>query len=176
MIRPNVPGWSIALPADEPTLAGARLELSRYGTSSCSPTTPSTDHADDRTLVTLLHLRDIEAKLEYPYSIITEMNDDLNREVAQVTRADDFIVSNKLISLLITQLAENRRLGKVFAELFDPSQSEIYLKPAHAYLKPDVTANFTVVESARRRGETAIGYRTAAQADELGHGVINSAR
>ena len=79
------------------------------------------DHADDRSLVTLLHLRDIEVGLGDPYTIITEMNDDANREVAQVTKADDFIVSNKLISLLITQLAENRHLHQVFAELFDPA-------------------------------------------------------
>ena len=79
------------------------------------------DRADDRTLVTLLHLRDIEEPLGDPYSIVTEMNDDANREVAQVTKADDFIVSSKLISLLMTQLAENRHLHSVFAELFDPS-------------------------------------------------------
>ncbi|MET7336933.1 potassium transporter TrkA [Nonomuraea sp. NPDC005650] len=117
-------------------------------------------HADDRTLVTLLHLRDIEERLGDPFSIVTEMNDDQNREVAQVTKADDFIVSSRLISLLLTQLSENRHLHGVFATLFDPDGSEIYLKPASSYVPPGVTVNFaTVVESARRRGETAIGYR-----------------
>ena len=62
---------------------------------SCDP-----QHADARTLVTLLHLRDMEDKLGEPYSIVTEMNDDANREVAEVTKADDFVVSAKLISLL----------------------------------------------------------------------------
>jgi voltage-gated potassium channel Kch len=132
------------------------------------------DHADDRSLVTLLHLRDIEVSLGDPYTIITEMNDDANREVAQVTKADDFIVSNKLISLLITQLAENRHLHQVFAELFDPAGAEIYLKPANAYVRPGVTANFaTVIEAARRRGETAIGVRTRAQGEQApGYGVV----
>lgn len=117
-------------------------------------------HADDRTLITLLHLRDIEERLGDPFSIVTEMNDDDNREVAQVTKADDFIVSSRLISLLLTQLSENRHLHGVFATLFDPSGSEIYLKPASSYVRPGVAANFaTVLESARRRGETAIGYR-----------------
>ncbi|MEU1375496.1 hypothetical protein ABZ442_17810 [Streptomyces triculaminicus] len=46
--------------------------------------------ADNRTLVTLLHLRDIEEALGDPYSIVSEMNNDSNREVAQVTKADDF--------------------------------------------------------------------------------------
>nr|WTA00518.1 potassium transporter TrkA [Streptomyces sp. NBC_00857] len=123
--------------------------------------------ADDRTLVTLLHLRDIAIQLGDPYSIVTEMNDDANREVAQVTKADDFIVSTKVISLLLTQLTENRHLYAVFTDLFDPKGSEIYLKPAPGYLVPGAEANFaTVIESARRRGETAIGYRLARQSDE----------
>ncbi|MEV7611921.1 potassium transporter TrkA [Streptomyces sp. NPDC089799] len=122
--------------------------------------------ADDRTLVTLLHLRDIEERLGDPYSIVTEMNDDSNREVAQVTKADDFIVSTKLICLLLTQLAENGALHSVLADLFDPAGSEIYLKPAGDYLRPGAEANFaTVVEAARLRNETAIGYRIAGRND-----------
>jgi voltage-gated potassium channel Kch len=117
-------------------------------------------HADARTLVTLLHLRDMEEALGDPYSIVTEINDDANREVAQVTKADDFIVSDKLINQMLTQLSENRHLYDVFADLLNPQGSEIYLKPAADYLRPGAEANFaTVVEAARRRGETAIGYR-----------------
>ncbi|MGV4987917.1 CASTOR/POLLUX-related putative ion channel [Streptomyces sp. NRAIS4] len=123
--------------------------------------------ADDRTLVTLLHLRDIQDRLGYPYSIVTEMNDDANREVAQVTRADDFIVSTKVISLVLTQLTENQHLYAVFTDLLDPEGSEIYLKPSSNYLVPGAEANFaTVIEAARRRGETAIGYRLARRSDE----------
>lgn len=123
--------------------------------------------ADDRTLVTLLHLRDIEIRLGDPYSIVTEMHDDTNREVAQVTKADDFIVSTKVISLLLTQLTENRHLYAVFADLFDPQGSEIYLKPAPSYLIPGAEANFaTVIEAAGQRGETAIGYRLARHSGE----------
>ncbi|MEU8076410.1 hypothetical protein AB0B31_13280 [Catellatospora citrea] len=125
------------------------------------------DHADDRTLVTLLHLRDIEVNLGEPYSIVTEMNDDGNREVAQVTKADDFVVSARLISLLMTQLAENRHLYEVFADLFDASGAEIHLKPAGDYVQPGAEVTFaTVVESARRRGESAIGYRRRDDADQ----------
>jgi hypothetical protein len=116
--------------------------------------------ADARTLLTLLHLRDLEQRLGDPYSIVSEINDDANREIAQVTKADDFVVSEKLISLLLTQLTENRHLAAVFTELFSPDGAEIYLKPAADYLLTDRTANFaTLAEAARRRGETAIGYR-----------------
>nr|BFE30453.1 lipoprotein [Actinomadura rugatobispora] len=117
-------------------------------------------HADARTLVTLLHLRDMEESLGDPFSIVSEINDDANREVAQVTKADDFVVSDKLISLMLTQLSENRHLQDVFTDLLDPEGSELYLKPASGYLRPGAAANFaTVIEAARRRGETALGYR-----------------
>ena len=125
-----------------------------------SDDTYEAQHADARTLVTLLHLRDMQEKLGESYSIVTEMNDDANREVAEVTKADDFVVSTKLISLYLTQLSENRQLAEVFAALFDPEGAEIHLKPAANYLRPETPTNFaTIVEAAARRGETAIGYR-----------------
>lgn len=118
------------------------------------------EHADNRTLVTLLHLRDIEVGLGDPYSIVSEMNHDNNREVAQVTKADDFIVSTKLVSLLLTQLSEDVEVYALISALFDPRGAEIYLKPATDYLRPGTEATFaTAIEAARRHGETAIGYR-----------------
>jgi hypothetical protein len=124
------------------------------------------ERADDRTLVTLLHLRDLEERIGGDFSIVTEMNDDRNREIAQITKADDFIVSTKMISLLMIQLAENKHLHGVFTELFDPDGCEIYLKPAPDYLVAGQRANFaTVIESARQRGESAIGYRIKQYSD-----------
>jgi Trk K+ transport system NAD-binding subunit len=122
--------------------------------------------ADSRTLVTLLHLRDMERRLSERYSIVSEMNDERNRRLAQVTKADDFVVGGRLISMLLTQLAENHHLADVFANLFDPVGSEIYLKPADGYVRLGERITFaTVVEAARRRGETAIGYRALAGSD-----------
>jgi len=121
-------------------------------------------NADARTLITLLHLRDLAQALERPYSIVSEINDDANREIAEVTRADDFVVSDKLISLLLTQLTENRHLAEVFEDLFNPTGAEIYLKPAAGYLLPGFPANFaTVAEAAARHHEVAIGYRVHAE-------------
>jgi voltage-gated potassium channel Kch len=133
------------------------------------------DAADDRTLVTLLHLRDIEAQYGDPYAIVTEMNDDTNREVAQVTKAEDFIVSTRLISLLLTQLSQNRHLQPILGDLFDPAGAEIKLARATDYVTTDGTAvTFaTVVEAARRKGETAIGYRLHRRRDQPPHyGVV----
>ena len=116
--------------------------------------------ADAKTLVTLLHLRDIAERDATPFSIVSEMLDLRNRELAEVAGVDDFIVSEHLISLMMSQLSENADLYAVFADIFDPEGSEIYLKPAGNYVETGKPVNFyTVTASARRRGETAIGYR-----------------
>lgn len=129
-----------------------------------------TQHADAKTLVTLLHLREIGENAGKELNIVSEMLDDRNREIAEVTKASDFIVSDKLISLALSQLSENRILARVFDTLFRSEGNEVYLKPVHRYIGPGETANFyTVLESARRRGETAIGYRIARQAHDAKH-------
>lgn len=121
--------------------------------------------ADARTLITLLHLRHIAGMDETPFSIVSEMLDLRNRELAAVTNVDDFIVSDHLISLMTSQLSENADLQGVFDDLFDAEGNEIYLKPASDYVELGQPVNFyTIIEAARRRHETAIGYRLAAQA------------
>lgn len=116
--------------------------------------------ADARTLITLLHLRDMAERRGRNFSIVSEMLDSRNRTLAETTQADDFIVSDRLISLMLSQVSENKYLNAVFTDLFDPEGAEIYLKPASAYVQPGVAVNFyTVVEAARRRNEVAIGYR-----------------
>jgi voltage-gated potassium channel Kch len=130
--------------------------------------------ADAKTLVTLLHLRDIAERDETPFSIVSEMLDLRNRELAEVAAVDDFIVSEHLVSLMMTQLSENADLFAVFTDIFDPEGSEIYLKPVGDYVAAGLPVNFyTVTEAARRRGETAIGYRMMNQAGnaERSYGV-----
>jgi ion channel POLLUX/CASTOR len=125
------------------------------------------EEADSRTLVTLLHLREIADRSDRSFSIVSEMLDDRNRELAEIARADDFIVSDRLVSLMMCQVSENKEYSAVFADLIDPEGSELYLKPADEYVQPDVPLSFyTVVEAARRRGEAAVGYRTKAEAQD----------
>jgi ion channel POLLUX/CASTOR len=124
--------------------------------------------ADARTLITLLHLRDINEKNGHPFSIVSEMLDVRNRKLAEVTRVDDFIVSDELASLLMTQIAEDKELSLVFEDLFYPEGSEIFLRPMSNYVALGQPVSFyTVIESARQRGEVALGYRIAADAASL---------
>lgn len=121
--------------------------------------------ADAKTLITLLHLRELGDAAGADLNVVSEMLDDRNRELAEVTNADDFIVSDRLIALMLSQVSENKKLADVFATLFTSEGSEIYLRPVELYVREGATVDFyTVLEAARRRGETAIGYRIAATA------------
>jgi len=116
--------------------------------------------ADAKTLICLLHIRNMADKKEKKVSIVSEMFDQKNRELAEVTKADDFIISEDLISLFLTQLSETPDLKKVTDILFEAEGSEFYLKDAHNYVELDVPVNFyTVLEAATIKNETAIGYR-----------------
>lgn len=130
--------------------------------------------ADAKTLVTLLQLRDIADRAGVELNVVSEMLDDANRTLAEVTKADDFIVSDKLISLMLSQVSENKQLTAVFSELFSADGCEIFLRPASLYLTAGASADFyTIAEAARRRGETAIGYRVAehARSSQNGYGI-----
>ncbi len=123
--------------------------------------------ADAQTLISLLHIRRIMEETGKEVNIVSEMLDLRNRDLAEVTRADDFIVSDKLISLLLAQVAENKFLMRVFDDLFNTQGSEIYLKPMRDYIRVGEKVDFyTIVESAKRKGETAIGYRFASLAHD----------
>ncbi len=131
--------------------------------------------ADARTLITLLHLRDIADQKEHPFSIVSEMMDIRNRDLAKAARADDFIVSERVISLMLSQISENKALGSVFASLFDPEGSEIYLRDVDNYVALNSPLTFyTIVEAARRQGEVALGYRVHERAGDAAteYGVV----
>lgn len=135
------------------------------------------DHqeADAKTLISLLHIRSIAEKKGKKVNIVSEMYDQNNRELASVTKADDFIISDNLISRMLTQLSETRDLKKVFDDLFDADGSEIYLKKATDYVQPNKPVNFyTVLESAAQKGQTAIGYRKSENAHfvEDNYGIV----
>jgi hypothetical protein len=123
--------------------------------------------ADARTLITLLHLRDIADRRNAEFTVVSEMIDDRNRQLAEVTKVDDVIVSDKVISLMLTQISENHELAQVFDELFSAGGSELYLRPATDYVVAAREVDYaTVVEAARRRNECAIGFRVEADADD----------
>jgi voltage-gated potassium channel Kch len=168
---PNMPvTFRRADPSHRAVLDTLGVDASDHIIVLASKDTLPAQRADAKTLITLLHLRDMADKLGVELNVVSEMLDDRNRELAEVTNADDFIVSEKLVSLMLSQVSENEQLTDVFGILFDSTGSEIYLRPAELYVKPGTEVDFyTVLEAARRVGETAIGYRVdkfAHHADE----------
>ncbi len=159
---------------DRETLESMHLGGYHYIILLCYQNYFPIQEADAQTLITLLHLRNFTERNGEKYKIVSEMLDIRNRQLADITSADDFIVSDKLISLLMSQVSENKFLMRVFEDLFDADGSEIYIKPAREYVKVGEPINFyTVLESAARKNEVAIGYRIVKESknSNKGYGV-----
>ncbi|WP_088281771.1 potassium transporter TrkA [Kineosporia sp. A_224] len=136
----------------------------------------SQDMADARTIVALLHLRDITR--DAPVPVISEILDARNRDLASTGERDDFIVSNRLVSLVMSQIAENPHLAAVLDELMSKQGHELYVRPVTDYVTPGEVTFGTVCEAALRRGEIAIGYRSVGrngQEDGLA-AIVNPAK
>lgn len=133
--------------------------------------------ADARTLLSLVHARRTlgAGHRNEHASIVAELLDARSVQLGRVANPDDFVVSERLTSLLLAQLAENGALGQVFAELLDGTGVEITMRPLQDYV-PGTSAHAAavtwgdLVRSARERGESAIGYIIPPAIDS--HGVV----
>lgn len=129
----------------------------------------SLNDPDANTLITLLHIREKVEEKAYSPQIVSEIIDIRNKQLAEVAKANDFIVSERLISLLLTQNAVNKDIGDVFDDIFDANGSEIYLKDVKEYVKLGAVVNFrTVIEAACSKNQVAIGYRLNEHSDNPG--------
>lgn len=123
---------------------------------------PTAEDADSLILITLIHLRDIIDKHDSSTTLTSEILEERNRELARIANVNDFVISNKLSSMYMTQLCENPEYSVIFADIFDAAGCEFYLKPAEFYLKNGSNTHFyTVLYAAAQRGEIAVGYITA---------------
>jgi len=127
---------------------------------------------DAKTLITLFHIRRIieriieEGNFNKETNIVTEISDDRNRKLAEISRAYDFIVSDNIVSSMVAQLSRAKELKRVFDILFDIGGREIYLNPIDRYIDHEVEVNFsTIIKSAANKKEIAIGYRKIDEAD-----------
>jgi voltage-gated potassium channel Kch len=202
--RYTLPGSALTIVADAPQFAGevariegafANLKVTHVVADTTREATlkpldvTSFDHvivlgytdnmaaqsADTRTLVTLLQLRKLAEAAGSLVNVVSEMLDARNRALAEVTRADDFVVSNQLVSMMLAQASENRYISAIFADLLDEEGSEVYVRPITDYVAIDRPVSFyTLIEAARRRGEVAFGHKIAVEAggDRRKGGVV----
>ena len=152
-------------PIDRPTLEKLAEGGYQFVIILSPADAPDIQIADASTMVSLLHLRDIARQTGRTFSIVSEILDVRNRDLAEVTSADDVIISERLVALAMAQIAENKDVVPVFVELLTPGGPEIYLKPAQDYVTPDSRSTSTLWW--RRHGgkaQTAIGYRLLSEA------------
>ena len=92
------------------------------------------EYADNLTISRLLSLRKIRADLLPELFITCEMNYDENKNLAERTGTEDYIVGSNVAASVMTQISQARELHRIFYEILDWSGSEIYLHKAFKYL------------------------------------------
>jgi len=125
------------------------------------------NEADAHTILILLLLRQIFE--EHPDDtvntrLITEIMDSSNQNLISRAGVKDFIISNRLISMLIAQMSEEPGIKNVYDNLFEEDGSEIYLKPASSYFEPlPVEVTFAdCMGIAQKRKEVCLGVKIKA--------------
>lgn len=119
--------------------------------------------AGSRALMTFLEARNFVEESGRTTNVTAELLDERDVELVPAASAAEFVVSERLASLLMSQLSENIELEGVFRYLFDPEGSEIYCKPIERYTRPGVQVSFAeMVEAAKARNEIALGWQVVA--------------
>ena len=92
------------------------------------------ESADAATLFALLNLRDIRKENNSDFTILSEVLNSKNSELISVEKSDDFVMSERIINLMLVQLSENPDLDGFFNELMQPDGSEIYFRQISQYV------------------------------------------
>jgi len=96
--------------------------------------------------------------------LITEVMDSSNQNLISEVGVKDFIISNRVISMLIAQMSEEARIKDVYDILFKEDGSEIYLKPLSLYFEsiPDEMSFADCMAIAQKREEVCLGVKIKA--------------
>jgi Trk K+ transport system NAD-binding subunit len=131
------------------------------------------ERADANTINILLLLREVinqskERGRKAP-QIITEVLNSENLELISATGANDAIISTKMVSKILAQLAEDREILQVYDEIFEEDGSEIYLKPLDLYLEnvPEELTFADLLNISQSRDEICLGYRSKAHLNDV---------
>lgn len=122
----------------------------------------STEEADSQTLLNLMLLtQDLEKVDGVPPRVVVELLDADNVELAGVTGADDYVVSDAVTSRLMVQHAEQPDRRAVLRSLYDTDGASLHLVAA-GDLGITGPARFgDIVAVAYRSGHLALGWRAA---------------
>ena len=124
---------------------------------------------DSESLLTLLHLRDIEVSLGFSLNIVVEIKEIRNAKIVDLVKVDDFVISEMTSNKLLTQISENRKLSEIFEYLLTDEGSEIYLKPISNYIDVNYEVNFyDLIDACAIKGEIPIGYKKKSSLENNG--------
>lgn len=116
--------------------------------------------SDSETLLSVLHLREIEKDRHLDIQIVIEIRKIANADNLQFASIDDFVVSNILSNKMLAQVSENRYLNPIFQELLSAEGCEIYLKPVSKYIRTDAPVAFeSLVRLLSDKQEIILGYK-----------------
>lgn len=125
---------------------------------------------DAKSILTILHIRQILQNSDK--NIVAEIYDEKNRVIVELSKACDYIISENIISSVMTQLSEQPKLFWIFEELFDDKGCEIYLKSISDYIT-DFSKEYNfydLTQYAATKNEIAIGYRLSKFKDDVNKG------
>jgi len=117
--------------------------------------------ADARSLLAMLLIQRglADAEHEREPRVIVELLDAKDAELAQVSGADDFVVSDALASLMMSQLSEHPELAEVYRQIYTAEGSSLRMEAADAYVGSGEVEFGQVVATAAAHDRLAIGWR-----------------
>ena len=117
---------------------------------------------DTETIVLLLLLRGLKNELQKSgqknnTKIVTEVLESRNHGLIHQAGVNDFIISNRMVSMIFAQMSEEPGIKLVYDDLFEEDGSEIYVKPAELYFEnlPAEVSFADLMLLAQKRGEEA---------------------
>ena len=132
------------------------------------------ERIDSETIVVLLHLRQMQRDLilsgeDLDTKIVTEVLESANQSLVNQAGVDDFVISNRMVSMIFAQISEEPDIQQVYDDLFQEEGSEIYVKPAELYFKtlPIRVPFGDLMRAAQKRDEeVCIGYKAKAEEND----------
>ena len=129
------------------------------------------ERIDSETIVVLLLLRSMRKEIlaeggEISTKIVTEVLDSNNQGLIHHAGVNDFIISNRIVSMLFAQISEEPEIQKVYDDLFQEDGSEIYVKPVELYFDSfpqQVTFADIMALVQQRDEEVCIGVKLGAK-------------
>ena len=122
----------------------------------------SHQEADARALLALLHIRRwLDEHLgDAPRpNLVGELLDVNDEIIGQVAKPDDFIVSERLVSLALTQLSENPAIYPILRQLLNAEGVHLYILDRSTLPLHEIETFNDVVIAVLRAGAIAIGIQ-----------------